>query len=104
MRLNFSGVSEDDIREGVRRIGKVVREQVSLFGTLSGSSTPPGEAAASASEGDQGTRPPGSGSGTARGDRPSPPREQAGDSGGLADVVELPRREREGPARRRRDR
>ena len=24
MRLNFSGVSEDDIREGVRRIGKVV--------------------------------------------------------------------------------
>ena len=28
MRLNFSGVSEDDIREGIRRIGKVVREQV----------------------------------------------------------------------------
>ena len=28
MRLNFSGVAEDDIREGVRRIGKVVREQV----------------------------------------------------------------------------
>ena len=25
MRLNFSGVGEDDIREGVRRIGKVVR-------------------------------------------------------------------------------
>ena len=24
MRLNFSGVGEDDIREGVRRIGKVV--------------------------------------------------------------------------------
>jgi 2-aminoadipate transaminase len=36
MRLNFSGVSEDDIREGVRRIGKVVREQVSLYGTLTG--------------------------------------------------------------------
>src|SRR3712207_221584 len=30
MRLNFSGVSDDDIREGVRRIGKVVREQVEL--------------------------------------------------------------------------
>ena len=28
MRLNFSGVGEDDIREGIRRIGKVVREQV----------------------------------------------------------------------------
>ena len=27
---------EDDIREGVRRIGKVVREQVGLYGTLTG--------------------------------------------------------------------
>jgi 2-aminoadipate transaminase len=37
MRLNFSGVSDDDIREGVRRIGKVVSEQVALYGTLTGS-------------------------------------------------------------------
>jgi 2-aminoadipate transaminase len=36
MRLNFSGVGDDDIREGVRRIGEVVREQVSLYGTLTG--------------------------------------------------------------------
>ena len=36
MRLNFSGVNEDDIREGVRRIGKVVGEQVALYGTLTG--------------------------------------------------------------------
>jgi 2-aminoadipate transaminase len=36
MRLNFSGVSEADIREGIRRIGKVVREQVSLYSTLTG--------------------------------------------------------------------
>ena len=36
MRLNFSGVGDDDIREGVRRIGKVVSEQVALFGTLTG--------------------------------------------------------------------
>ena len=36
MRLNFSGVGEDDIREGVRRIGKVVSEQVALYGTLTG--------------------------------------------------------------------
>jgi 2-aminoadipate transaminase len=36
MRLNFSGVDEDDIREGIRRIGEVVREQVDLYGTLTG--------------------------------------------------------------------
>ncbi len=36
MRLNFSGVGEDEIREGVRRIGEVVREQVELYGTLTG--------------------------------------------------------------------
>jgi 2-aminoadipate transaminase len=36
MRLNFSGVGEDEIREGVRRIGKVVAEQVGLYGTLTG--------------------------------------------------------------------
>jgi len=36
MRLNFSGVSEDHIREGIRRIGEVVREQVALYGTLTG--------------------------------------------------------------------
>ena len=36
MRLNFSGVGEDEIREGIRRIGEVVREQVGLYGTLTG--------------------------------------------------------------------
>ena len=36
MRLNFAGVGEDDLREGIRRIGKVVREQVRLYGTLTG--------------------------------------------------------------------
>ncbi|HEY3727635.1 MAG TPA: PLP-dependent aminotransferase family protein [Solirubrobacteraceae bacterium] len=36
MRLNFSGVGEDDIREGIRRIGEVVREQVAMYGTLTG--------------------------------------------------------------------
>jgi 2-aminoadipate transaminase len=36
MRLNFSGVGEHDIREGVRRIGKVVREQVALYSALTG--------------------------------------------------------------------
>jgi 2-aminoadipate transaminase len=36
MRLNFSGVGDADIREGVRRIGKVVREQVGLYSALTG--------------------------------------------------------------------
>src|SRR4029077_14940491 len=41
MRLNFSGVGEDDIREGVRRIGKVIAEQVGLYGTLTGAEPAP---------------------------------------------------------------
>jgi 2-aminoadipate transaminase len=36
MRLNFSGSNEDAIREGIRRIGEVVTEQVQLYGTLTG--------------------------------------------------------------------
>jgi 2-aminoadipate transaminase len=36
MRLNFSGVSDDDIREGIRRIGKTIAEQVELYATLTG--------------------------------------------------------------------
>src|SRR5436305_4769475 len=36
MRLNFSAVDDDDIREGIRRIGKIIAEQVALYGTLTG--------------------------------------------------------------------
>jgi len=36
MRLNFSGSSEDEIREGIRRIGKVIAEQVALYETITG--------------------------------------------------------------------
>jgi 2-aminoadipate transaminase len=36
MRLNFSGSDENAIREGIRRIGEVVTEQVQLYGTLTG--------------------------------------------------------------------
>src|SRR5919198_318816 len=68
MRLNFSGVGDDDIREGVRRIGEVVREQVGLYGTLTGAR--PDEAPAT---GDAAPR--------------------AADPG-MADVLELPRRRR----------
>jgi 2-aminoadipate transaminase len=45
MRLNFSGVTADEIREGVRRIGEVIAEQVDLYGTLTGEhrAAPPAE-------------------------------------------------------------
>ena len=36
MRLNFSGVDDGEIREGIRRIGKVIAEQVELYGALTG--------------------------------------------------------------------
>ncbi|HEV3093463.1 MAG TPA: PLP-dependent aminotransferase family protein [Solirubrobacteraceae bacterium] len=72
MRLNFAGVPEQDIREGIRRIGKVVREQVGLFGTLTGV------------------------------EAPAPPQSEqpAAPDPGLAEVVELP--QRESRSRRRR--
>jgi len=65
MRLNFAGVPEEDIREGIRRIGKVVREQVGLFGTLTG----------------------------AQPAMPAPPEQAPPADPGLAEVVELPKRE-----------
>ena len=34
MRLNFSGVDDAEIREGIRRIGRVIDEQVDLYKTL----------------------------------------------------------------------
>ncbi len=40
MRLNFSASSEEEIREGIRRIGEVVREQMELYGTLTGRPVP----------------------------------------------------------------
>jgi 2-aminoadipate transaminase len=41
MRLNFSGVNEDEIREGIHRLGEVIREQVALYGTLTGQTPAP---------------------------------------------------------------
>jgi 2-aminoadipate transaminase len=83
MRLNFAGVPDEDIREGIRRIGNVVRQQLGLYGTLTGSST----AAAPAAE---------------------PARAETGGAdvtkAPLADVVAFPRRDQDGSARRRRDR
>jgi 2-aminoadipate transaminase len=72
LRLNFSGVDEDEIREGVRRIGKVVREQVGLYGTLTGAAPAEG-----------GTR--------SAGTPPPEPRPRVPDPR-LADVLQLPAR------------
>ncbi|HEY2335624.1 MAG TPA: PLP-dependent aminotransferase family protein [Solirubrobacterales bacterium] len=36
MRLNFSAGDEEEIREGIRRIGKTIGEQVELYGALTG--------------------------------------------------------------------
>jgi 2-aminoadipate transaminase len=72
MRLNFSSEADDDIREGVRRIGKIVAEQVALYETLTGRSSAPAA---------QEERPPTPG-GAAAGDAVEP----------FAKVLELPRR------------
>src|SRR5262249_31590291 len=40
MRLNFSGSDEEEIEEGVRRIGKVIAQQVELYSTLTGEHPP----------------------------------------------------------------
>jgi 2-aminoadipate transaminase len=84
MRLNFAGVPEHEIREGVRRIGGAMREQLTLLGSLSGDSEP-GRARPAQQEQDTATA-------TTGGDSP------------LADVVALPRRDDAPRARRRRDR
>jgi 2-aminoadipate transaminase len=76
MRLNFSSTSEDELREGVRRIGRVVSEQVALYETITGEHAQ--------------ARP---------GASPSAPRGEAEEADGIdagADVVPLPpRREKE---------
>jgi 2-aminoadipate transaminase len=79
MRLNFAGVTDDDIREGIRRIEEMTGPDTGLLGTLADSSSRAASKPAPEVEADQ--------------------RE------GLADIVALPRREVPDPtrpARRRR--
>jgi 2-aminoadipate transaminase len=52
MRLNFSGVAEDQIREGIRRIGAIATEQVAMYGTLSGAARPSKRGNARAADGE----------------------------------------------------
>jgi 2-aminoadipate transaminase len=87
MRLNFAGVPDDDIREGIRRISAIVGPNTGqLMETLTGSepATPPSVAGA-ADTAD-------AGSGT------------AGKDAELAEVLELPRRSERDSARRSQDR
>jgi 2-aminoadipate transaminase len=71
MRLNFAGLPAEEIREGVRRIGKNMGADTGLLSTLMGSPPTPSPPAPQPVE-----------------KAPAPP--------GLADVVELPRRRAKG--------
>ena len=59
MRLNFAGMPEADIREGIRRIGRAMREQLGLLGSLTGSAATGGPAAATSGEPPHGQPPAG---------------------------------------------
>jgi 2-aminoadipate transaminase len=86
MRLNFAGTPEEDIREAVRRIGRSAREQLGLLGSLTGERRRTDAAGASRPQHAAGSR-----------------AAAASSDEALADVVELPRRKGEAPARRSRD-
>jgi 2-aminoadipate transaminase len=75
MRLNFAGVPDDDIREGIRRIGRIMGTDTGLLGTLTGTSS-----------------------------SPAAPEPEPDERAPMADVVALPSREQRGSALRRRDR
>jgi len=77
MRLNFAGVPERNIREGIRRIGALLGGETGLLGALTGEQS---------------------------GERAAQPRPAAEPPADLADVVELPRRGQQAEARRRRKR
>ena len=65
MRLNFSASGRGRIREGIRRIGEVVTEQVQLYGTLTGRA----RGAGAGGEVVRCPRPPSASAGRARGER-----------------------------------
>ena len=102
MRLNFAGVPEADIREGIRRIGATMGD-TGLLGALTGSPPPvPAPSAPSASTDGSalgaGGGEPVSGEDAAHRDAAREP------EAGLADVLELPLPERRGKGRRRQGR
>jgi 2-aminoadipate transaminase len=97
MRLNFAGMPEAQMREGVARIGRAMRAQLGLLGSLSGTPPAPDTSAGQSADTQE--------------ERPAAEPADGGVDGArpaarLADVVELPRPHDGGAsaARRRRDR
>jgi 2-aminoadipate transaminase len=93
MRLNFAGVPDEDIREGIRRIAAIIDPDSGLLGTLTGAPTtasPPGERSTAPQT------PPAS----------DPAADQRADAGDqrtdLADIVALPVRDTDPSHRARR--
>jgi 2-aminoadipate transaminase len=84
MRLNFAGIPEEEIREGIRRIGKLMGGGSGLFGSLGGS--PPAHSPATPADRPAAPEP----EPLADVDRPAPEPEPS------ADVLELPRRRAKG--------
>jgi 2-aminoadipate transaminase len=80
MRLNFAGVPDEDIREGIRRIGRIMGGDTGLLGTLTGAQ--PASHRPTTMRTDHLERPSG-----------------GEDSSPLADIVALPRRDADDPAR-----
>jgi 2-aminoadipate transaminase len=89
MRLNFAGVPDEEIREGIRRIGRTLGPDTGLLGTLTGSGRG-GTAGGRGTAGGTGDK---SGTGTTSEDEALAPSPE------LADVLELPRRPDRGRAR-----
>ena len=79
MRLNFSSSADEDIREGVRRIGKIVAEQLALYDSLTGRRRPPPAAPPRAAEPEI---------------EPAAPdvADAAASDAGMAHILQLPRR------------
>jgi 2-aminoadipate transaminase len=88
MRLNFAGVPDGEIREGLRRIGRAMGGQAGLYGALTGST-----ASGAPARPDEPTA-----------DEPRPAEDGEVANAQMADVVQLPRRGDETQARRHRDR
>ncbi len=113
MRLNFAGVPDEDIREGIRRIGRIMGGDKGLLGTLTGASSAAAQpAAASTIAGGDPAAAAGSGGGPATGDGTDAggPADTGEEDAPMADVVALPpvpfrvRRDEQSSARRQKDR
>ena len=92
MRLNFAGLTEQDIREGIRRIARVIGPDTSLLNALTGTVPSAAQSPGAGSRAvDAAAQPTGAGSDEVEAE--------------MADVIELPRSsEPQSSARRRHDR